>query len=67
MSKTLGICLALTIGLAATPLLMISASAAPPVNDSLAVYGNNGSVIGHDPDASIRSLLRRDRAQGEGN
>jgi hypothetical protein len=65
MSKIVGISLALTIGLAAIPTLVISASAAP-FNHGPAVYGDTGLVIGHDPDPSIRSMLQRDRAQEQG-
>ena len=65
MSKILGISLALTIGLAAIPALLVSASAAP-VNHRTAVYGTGGLVIGHDPDQSIRSMLQRDQAQEQG-
>jgi hypothetical protein len=65
MSKIVGIYLALTIGLAALSILVISASAAP-VNHGPAVYGDIGLVIGHDPDPFIRSMLQRDRAQEQG-
>jgi hypothetical protein len=65
MSKILGISLAITIGLAAIPTLVISASSAP-VNHDTAVYGTSGLVIGHDPDRSIRSMLQRDQAQEQG-
>lgn len=65
MSRILGISFALATALVAIPTLLSSASAAPlnrsTNNLSNAVYSNNGSVIGEDPDPSIRSMLLRDQ------
>jgi hypothetical protein len=65
MSKILGASLALTLGLAALPTLLNSASAAP-FNQRTAVYGTSSQVVGHDPDPSIRSMLQRDHAHEQG-
>jgi len=68
MSKGLGVSLALTIALMAIPTLATSASA-QTASGGPVVYGDNGTVIGQDPDGFIRLMLTRDSPDygGDGN
>lgn len=67
MSKVLGFSLALTMALVAIPTLVKSALAAP-VNqiESYVVYDTNGTVLGKDPDPSIRAMILRDSKNFQG-
>ncbi len=61
MSKLRGLSLAFTMALVAIPTLVSSASAAPVGhNDGTVVYDTNGTVLGKDPDPSIRGMILRD-------
>ena len=61
MSKIRGLSLALTTALVAIPTLLSSASAAPVVHsDGYTVYDTDGTVLGRDPDPSIRAMILRD-------
>lgn len=68
MSKGLGVSLALTIALITIPTLTTSAYA-QTASGGPVVYGDNGTVIGQDPDAFIGLMLRRDSSDysGDGN
>lgn len=61
MSKVYRLSLALTTALVAIPTLVNSASAAPIFQrDGNAVYGTDGTVLGRDPDPSVRAMILRD-------
>lgn len=66
MSKRLGVSLALTFALLAIPTVVTTASAATAIKGHV-VYADDGTVIGQDPDASIRLMLRRDPPDLGGN
>ena len=61
MSKLRGFTLALTTALVAIPTLVSSASAAPIFqHDGYAVYDSDGTLLGRDPDPSVRAMILRD-------
>ena len=64
MARNFTISLALALALATIPMLASSALAAQ-LNRSTAVFGNDGKLIGQDPDLSILSYMVRDPLPGQ--